>query len=187
MSKSLSNLRLKMDTKLLVVSQLLGYFPTSIKPQGHPGLKIISPLVPSIVFCIFGIGNTIIFIAGGKGQVHHRDSENGISLFSSTMYSTVYLKGLAHIFTIVFVRVTLLFGREQLARFYADFTSLVECFSLFRQSSSLTKIVPKVRNRFETRLMMEVILLGFFCLGFITDLWAAYFGNPVAGVYLNVY
>lgn len=187
MDKSRVKLFIKIDTKVLRISQILGYFPIPVENGSHTALRKNISTVPSLLFCLFGFGCILIFTYHIKADhVHYGAPEVGPQFFSSTFYATVFLKGTAHIFTIIFVRLTIFLSREELSKFYDEFVSLVEQFSLFfhtTKTSELTNAGSAIRNRFEGRFKVEIILLGLSCFVLIIDMWEAHISNPAAGTY----
>lgn len=174
-----------MCTNVLRVSQILGYFPI---PNGSRR-KIVNflPIVSTLAFCIFGVGNIFIFVPFlcEEQSIKGATTRGGRQLVSSTFYSTILIKGAVHIFAVIFVRFTLFLRREELSQFYREFISLLETFSTFSlKTNSPEKVAetgPARRNRYEIRLRLELILLYLSCIAFIADMWEGYLVNPVKG------
>ncbi|OXA42187.1 hypothetical protein Fcan01_23135 [Folsomia candida] len=178
---------LKMDTKILRMSQFLGYFPIPVANNtSSTFLKKYVPIVLSLLFILFGFCNIVIFIWHARlDHVHYRAPESSQLLSSETFYFSLLLKGTVHIVTIVFVRLTIFSSRDELSLFYDEFNSLLEQFSQFSPTSENTTDETKfvsvsIRNRFESRLRIEFTAIVLLCLAFIVDMWEGHSSIPAS-------
>lgn len=175
-----------MDTSVLRISQILGYYPISLpnqpKSQKNQNNKPnLIQYIPILLFSFITIVDVFMIFAYLFGYVQGKGDTNITrKLISTTLYSTLVLKATAHTATSIFVRFRIFLGRKQLLQFHTDFTTLVEYFSIFSNPTGLESLKIK-RNRYEFGLKVEVILVGFICTLLITDLWHGYLTDAGRG------
>lgn len=110
---------------VLRMSQLLGYFPHCLGKSGRK-YKWVRFLyfVPTLFHCFLVLGNILMVIISIKMERNHSViTENGANSLHTFLITVI--KATCHIFTTVYIKVSILAKRTQLSQFRSEFEELI--------------------------------------------------------------